>query len=138
MPMFTYTPRWEEVRAFFEKFESLIPKDYSGLAAIRLHRTGYPISVELYGKSLPEAAIPPVVLFELKNGEPTRSWDEIQDKYDVPWARESDHHQFRSAIMDPYHAEDILEARAEEILKSSPPDPALLRKSLFDHALVLA
>ncbi|MBI1785817.1 hypothetical protein HYR69_11790 [Candidatus Sumerlaeota bacterium] len=138
MPMFTYTPKWDRVRAFYEKFRPYLPPEYTGLLGIRLHRTGFPLSVELFGKSLPDKPLFPMVLLELNGGKITRSWGDIEEKFDVPWARESDHHAMRDDIMKFYHAEDLLEARAEQILLSDPPDEALIKKSLFDHAYVLA
>jgi hypothetical protein len=52
--------------------------------------------------------------------------------------RPADFHRYREDVMSFYHAEDLLEARAEEILNAEAPDKELLRKATFDHAGVLA
>lgn len=137
MPLFAYTPHWEALKAFFAKFEPLIPAGYSGLVGIRLHRTGNPLTLELLGSELPDVPLYPMVLLELRDGELARSWEAVQDHYEVPWVRQDDFHRYRVDVMSQYHAEDLLEARAEEILKSDKPDEGLLKKALV-HRLEAA
>lgn len=135
--MFTYTPNWEAVENFFEKLKSHLPARYSGLAGIRLHRTGNPLRLELFGKTLPEKPLYPLALFEIKEGEPTKDWKEIAVAYDVPWVKEADFHRYRNDVMEFYHAEDLLEPRAEEVLKGAKLEEALLGKVLVNHAEAL-
>lgn len=138
MPMFTYTPNWEAVRNFFGKMERFIPTGYTGFAAIRLHRTGNPLGLEILGPELPERTLYPLILLEFKSGKMVMDWPRLQDQHEVPWARPSDFHAFRVDVMSAYHAEDLLEANAEEILKTGSPSEEMLKKSLIDGAAVTA
>ena len=138
MPIWTYTGRWDEIRDFYSKLRPLIPADYTGLAAIRLHRTGAPLTFEVFGSELPEESLPPLLLLELQDGELTRDWERIELDYDTPWAREDDFHAYRDEVMAFYHAEDALELTAEAILQADEPEEQLLRKALIDHAQVLS
>lgn len=138
MPIVTYVPNWEAMKKFFAKFEPHVPGDYTGLVGIRLHRTGFPLTMELFGPELPERPLYPMVLVEMKNGELAKSWDWIADQYDVPWARPEDFHRYRVDVMSNYHAEDLLEPRAEEILNSEHPDAETIKKALIDGAGVPA
>lgn len=138
MPIFTYTPQWDVVQKFYNKIKGMLPAGYSGWAGVRLHRTGNPLALEILGAEVPEKELPPMVVFEVEKGEPKLSWEKLQTEFDVPWQRPSDFHRFRQDVMSFYHAEDLMEARAEEILGAEAPERDLLRKATFDHAGVLA
>ncbi len=138
MPIFVYTPDWEVVKAFYEKIKGTLPAGYSGWAGVRLHRTGNPLSLEILGSEIPDVELPPMVAFEVEDGEPKEGWARVETQFDVPWLRPSDFHRYRDDVMSFYHAEDLLEARAEEILESEAPEQELLRKATYDHANVLA
>jgi hypothetical protein len=133
MPIVAYTPQWEAIKAFISKLESHLPEEYTGLMGIRLHRTGYPLTIELFGAELPERDLYPMALVEMKDGEPAKGWDYVQNQYEVPWARPSDFHRYRVNVMENYHAEDLLEARAEQILNDPKADPELLRKAIVEN-----
>lgn len=137
MPIFVYTPDWEVVRTFYDKIKGMIPENYTGWAGVRLHRTGNPLSLEILGPNVPEKELPPMVWFEVENREPKPGWDKLETDFDVPWVQSSDFHRYRQDVMSFYHAEDLLEPRAEEILEADEPDADLLRKSTFDHAEIL-
>lgn len=138
MPMFTYTPKWETVGVFLKKMKPVLPPGYTGLAAIRLHRTGHPLALEIFPKGIPKKPLYPVVLLEFKNGELVRDLAKLEEAFDVPWTKIEDYNRFRDDVMWFYMAEDILEPRAEEIIKSENPDETLLRKNFVDHEAVLA
>jgi len=138
MPMFTYMPQWEAVVTFFHKFEPYIPKGYTGWAGIRLHRTGNPLTFELFGKELPTKPLYPVVAFELKNGEMVKDWAKLEIDFDVPWVKTEDYDRLRNDVMTFYHTEDLLEARGETVLKEEHPAEEIMRKALIDHTQALA
>lgn len=138
MPIFVYTPDWEVVRKFYDRIKPMLPSGYGGWAGVRLHRTGNPLALEILGDEIPDKELPPMVAFEVEKGEPKAGWDKIKTEFDVPWVRASDFHRYREDVMSFYHAEDLLEARAEDILKAESPEKDLLRKATFDHAGVLA
>lgn len=138
MPLKVYSPDWDAVKAFYDKIKVMLPPGYTGWAGIRLHRTGNPLALEILGEEIPGKDLPPMAAFEVVKGEPKQSWERIATQFDVPWVRPSDFHRYREDVMTFYHAEDLLEARAEEILKSDAPERELLRKATFDHARVLA
>jgi hypothetical protein len=138
MPLKVYTPDWDAIRAFYSKIRTMLPPDYTGWVGVRLHRTGNPLALEILGPEIPEKDLPPMAAFEVVKGEPKLPWEKLATEFEVPWVRPSDFHRYRGDVMTFYHAEDLLEARAEEILKSEAPDRELLRKATFDHAGVLA
>jgi len=132
MPIFTYTPQWDALKNFYERVKAKVPKGYSGLAGIRLHRTGYPLTLELFGGAVPDKPLYPVALFRIEKGEPTVDWEKQATDFDIPWVKDSDHHLYRENVMRFYHAEDILEARAYKILNDAP-DAELIEKAIVDH-----
>ncbi len=133
MPMWTYDPNWDAIREFFAKFESLIPEGYSGRLGIRMHRTGHPISLEMFGSDFPASPLAPMVVLELVDGEVSPGWDSLIEKYEVPWAREDDFHHFRDRVMEHYHFEDLAESTAEAIAAEATPGADLLTKAFFDR-----
>lgn len=133
MPMFTYTPAWDAIKTWYERFEGLIPENYTGLIGIRLHRTGQPLSFEFMGKTLPDEPVYPMLVIKMSGGELSEDWDKIQDRFDVPWPRESDFHYHRDEVMRMYHAEDLLEPAAEAILENERPNQDLLKAALIDQ-----
>lgn len=138
MPMFTYTPQWEPLGAFVAKMKKLLPAGYTGLAGVRLHRTGYPLTLEPFGASLPDKPLYPMALLQFKGGELEIPLAKVENDFEVPWLRKADFDRFRDDVMTFYMAEDLLEGRAEEILKADAPDEALMRKNFVDHASVPA
>lgn len=139
MPIFVYTPDFEVVRNFYDKIKVMLPKDYKGWVGVRLHRTGNPLALEVLGEEIPDKELPPMVWFEVDaDHDPKVGWDKVETDFDVPWIRPSDFHRYRDDVMTFYHAEDLLEPRAEDIIESDEPDKELLRKATFDHADVLA
>lgn len=132
MPMFTYTPKWEAIPAFFDRMKGLLPEGYSGLVGIRLHRTGNPLALEIFGAELPNKPLYPLLTFRVEKGKPTESWERLETDFDVPWVKASDSHLFRLNVMSFYHAEDLLEPRAEAVLAGEA-DPDAARKCLIDH-----
>jgi hypothetical protein len=137
MPLKVYTPEWDAISAFYGKMKGMLPPNYSGWLGIRMHRTGNPLTLEILGEEIPEKDLPPVVAFEVEKGEPKLSWEKLATEFEVPWVRPSDFHRYRDDVMTFYHAEDLLEPRAVEILQSDAPDRELLRKATIDHAGVL-
>lgn len=133
MPIFTYTPEWDRVRTFYSKVRRVLPANFTGLAGIRLHRTGNPLSLEILGEEAPDKPLPPMVVIPHKDGKMTRSWSDLEVDFDVPWVREADFHRYRDDVMTFYHAEDLLEPTAEQILQEETPDEELLRKATFNH-----
>lgn len=139
MPLKVYEPDWDVVRKFYDRMKGMLPPGYKGWAGVRLHRTGNPLTLEILGEKIPETDLPPMVWFEVAGGEPKDSWDRLATQHEVPWVRPSDFHRYRDDVMTFYHAEDLLEARAEEILTAEEtPGKETLRKATFDHAGVLA
>lgn len=138
MPIWTYTPLWDAVRSFYEKFEDLLPPRFTGLAGIRLHRTGNPLTFEIFGRALPEKTLYPLLLLEIENGKLVKGWDKLENDFDIPWVKPEDFHVYRTDVMALYHADDLLEPAAEAILKEARPSEEMLRKALVDHAGVLA
>jgi hypothetical protein len=134
MPIFTYTPQWDAIQAFYSKFEKLIPETYEGFIAIRLHRTGNPLTLEFFGPNRPEDVLYPIILLELRNGDLIASWDKIKDAFDVPWTSDQAFHRYRNDVMRFYHAEDLLEPAAEVVLAEKRPSEETLRKAIVDHA----
>lgn len=135
MPIFTYTPQWDALKKFYERVSVKIPKGYSGLAGIRLHRTGYPLTLELFGGALPDKPLYPLAMFRIEKGDPVPDWEKQETDFDVPWVKDSDHHAYRLNVMHYYHVEDILEARAYKILNEAP-EPELIEKAIVDHAAI--
>lgn len=133
MPMFTYAPQWDTLRTFFDRMRRVLPSGYTGLAGIRLHRTGHPLTLELFGDRLPDKPLYPLALFKMRDGRLVETWDRLENDFDVPWVKSADSHRFRLNVMEFYHAEDLLEPRAEEILKNPVVDEETLRKSLVYH-----
>ncbi|GEM_PF-5400895 len=136
--MFTYTPQWDAVRSFFDKVRAQVPEDYRGWAGIRLHRTGFPLLLVLFGSEVPEETLFPMVLLEFDDGQLKRNWTEIQDGFDVPWVKLSDFSAFCKDVMAYYHAEDLLEPTAIAILDSPTPDAKALKAAVTDVAGALA
>lgn len=132
MPMITYSPAWDAIKTWYERFEDLIPENYAGLIGIRLHRTGQPLSFEFMGKALPDEPVYPMLVLKMSDGELSEDWDKIQDHFAVPWPRESDFHHHRDEVMRMYHSEDLLEPAAEAILENERPDRDLLKAALID------
>jgi hypothetical protein len=133
MPMFTYDAQWDPIRAFFDKCRPRAPSVYSGRIGIRLHRTGHPLTLELFGPELPEEPLPPMLHLQMDRGELTRSWDDLEVAYDVPWAKEEDFHAYRDDVMKFYHEEDALEPAAEAVLESDAPTAEQLARVVVDR-----
>ena len=136
MPIFTYTPEWEQIRAWYARFERLVPEGYDGLIGIRLHRTGHPLTFEILGETPPDKPYYPVLLLKLKDGKLERDWHAIEVDFDIPWLKQEDFELYRDDVMSFYHTEDALEVDAEKILDSEEPLEELLRQSLVDHSAV--
>lgn len=138
MPLQTYTPKWDDIADFFEKVSPCLPEGYSGLIAVRLHRTGFPLCVEVLGSEVPDRPLYPLALIELRDGEPTRTWEQLETDFDVPWVSERDFHAFRNDVMPFFHAEDNLEPVAEEILNTDRPAPELVARAVLGAATAAA
>ena len=138
MPINTYLPQWDEMKKFHAKFSPLIPSDYSGWIGIRLHRTGFPLTLEIFGPELPEHPLYPMVLLKCENGELNPDWDQAEMDFDVPWIKEADFHAYRDDVMTFYHAEDHLEPASEEVMNADSPSEELLRKAFVVHDLATA
>lgn len=130
MPIQTYSPRWDDIADFFEKVSPCLPEGYTGLIAVRLHRTGFPLTIEPLGSEVPDRELYPLALIELRDGEPTRTWEQLETDFEVPWVSERDFHAFRNDVMPFFHAEDHLEPVAEQILREDRPDAALLARAV--------
>lgn len=134
MPMRTYDPNWDAIKTWWRRFQPMLPAGYTGLVGVRLHRVGYPLTFEVFGAALPDKPLYPMLVLEVKNGALLKTWDAIELAFDVPWVSQRDYDALRIDTMSFYHAEDLIEPRAEAILSGEATDEDTLRKSIVDHA----
>ena len=138
MPIFTYSPHWEAVKNFYSKVCPVLPSAYTGLVGVRLHRTGNPLRLAVFGSKLPNSVPFPVVVIELKAGALVRGWDALETNFEVPWISREDFFHYSKNVMAFYQEEDKLEAVAEEILATDTPEEALLKQAVADTSAVPA
>lgn len=138
MPMFTYAPKWDRIEEFFNRVSEALPENYTGFVGVRLHRTGNPLRLEILGSQIPDRELFPMAVIELKQGEPTRSWRDLEIDFDVPWVTQRDFDGYRNNVMAYYHMEDVLEPAAEKVLAGDPPSREEIRAVIYDHAGALA
>lgn len=134
MPIFAYDAQWDPIKDFFAKCRGGLPPGYTGLAAIRLHRTGHPLTLELLGGAPPERPLYPLLMLKLDNGELTRDWDDLEVEFDSPFVKEADFHDYRADVMKFYHEEDALEQAAQRVIESDDPGEAALSRVIVDRA----
>lgn len=134
MPIFAYDAQWDPIQDFFAKCRGALPAGYSGLAAIRLHRTGHPLTLELLGPAPPEDPLYPLLMLKIEDGELTRDWESLEADFDSPFVKDADFHEYRENVMRFYHEEDALETAAQRVLESDDPSEEALRSVIVDRA----
>ncbi len=130
MPQNVYDPQWDVIKKFYDRMSPVLPADYTGLLGIRLHRTGNPVRLALFGSALPDGPLFPVALIELSNGERVEDWDTLETEFSVPWVNEDDFLRYCKDVMAYYQEEDKLEPLALEILADEPPEEEVLKQAI--------